>query len=37
MGKYVTNLDEYKLVGTHWIPLNMNDNNVTYVDSFVIE
>ena len=28
-GAYIINLDEYESVGTHWIALNVNDNNVT--------
>ena len=36
-GAYVINLDEYKLKGTHWIALYVNDNNVTYFDSFGVE
>ena len=36
-GVYVANLDEYKLIGTYCIPLCMNDNSVTYFDSFGIE
>ena len=28
-GAYVVNLDEYESVGTHWIALNMNVDNVT--------
>ena len=31
------NLDEYKSIGTHWIALYVNDNNVTYFDSFGLE
>ena len=31
------NFDEYKLIGTHWIALYFNDNNVTYFDSFGAE
>ena len=31
------NLDEYKSIGTHWIALCVNDNNVTYFDSFGVE
>ena len=31
------NLDEYKSIGTHWIVLYVNDNNVTYFDSFGLE
>ena len=33
-GTYVINLDEYKLIGAHWIVLYVNDNKVTYFDSF---
>ena len=33
-GVYMINLDEYKSIGTHWIALCVNDNNVTYFDSF---
>ena len=33
-GAYVINLGEYKSIGTHWIILYVNDNNVTYFDSF---
>ena len=29
-GAYVMNLDEYESIGTHWIALHVNDNNVTY-------
>ena len=36
-GAYVINLDEYKSIGTHWIALYVNDNNVTYFDSFGVE
>ena len=36
-GVYVINLDEYKSVGTHWIALYFNDNNVTYFGSFGVE
>ena len=28
------NLDEYISIGTHWIALYVNDNNVTYLDRF---
>ena len=31
----VINLDEYKSVGTQWISLYVNDDNVTYFDSNV--
>ena len=33
-GAYVINLHEYKSVGTHWIALYVNVENVTYFDSF---
>ena len=36
-GAFVTNLDEYKSIETHWITLYMNAENVTYFDSFGIE
>ena len=32
-GDYVKNLDECKLIGTHWIVLYVNGDNVTYFDS----
>ena len=31
------NLDEYKSIGTHWIALYVNAENVTYFDSFGVE
>ena len=34
---YIIELDEYKLIGTHWIALYVNDNSVTYFDSFGVE
>ena len=34
---YVVNLYEYELVGTHWIALYANGDNITYVDSFEVE
>ena len=34
---YIINLDEYESVGTHWIALYVNDNNVTCFDSFRVE
>ena len=36
-GAYAINIYEYKSIGTHWRGLNVNDNNVTYVDSFGVE
>ena len=34
---YIINLDEYESIGTQWIALYLNDNNVTYFDSFGVE
>ena len=35
---YIINYDEYESIGTHWIGLNVNNNNhVTYFDSFGVE
>ena len=36
-GVYVINLDELKLIGTHWTTLYVNGNNVIYFDSFGVE
>ena len=39
-GAYVINLDEYKdigTVGTHWIAFYVNNNEITYFDSFGLE
>ena len=36
-GAYVINLDEYADVGTHWIALFCNRNEIAYFDSFGIE
>ena len=36
-GAYITNLDESESIGTHWIALYMNAENVTYFDSFGVE
>ena len=36
-GGYVINLDEYSDIGTHWIALYVNNETVTYFDSFGIE
>ena len=32
---YVLNLDEYKSIGTHWITIYVNDDNVTYFGRFL--
>ena len=34
---YLKNLGECKSIGTHWIAFYVNDNNVTYFDSFGVE
>ena len=36
-GAYVINLDEYFDIGTHWVALWINNNNVTYFDSFGVK
>ena len=36
-GAYVINLDEYKSIGTHWIALYVNGDNITYFDSSGVE
>ena len=44
-GSYVTNLDEYSDIGTHWValyvgvasPKDVQNNDVTYFDSFRVE
>ena len=36
-GAYVTNLDEYHDIGTHWLALYVNNKIVTYFDSFGVE
>ena len=34
---YVTNLDEYRDIGTHWIALFCEKNEIVYFDSFGVE
>ena len=34
---YVINLDEYSDIGTHWVALYVQNNNVIYFDSFCVE
>ena len=34
---YVINLDEYYDIGTHWVALYVQNNDVTYFDSFGVE
>ena len=36
-GAYVINLDEYSDIGTHWVALYVQNNHVTYFDSFEVE
>ena len=36
-GTYVVNFDEYESVGTQWIAVYMNGDNVTYFDSFGVQ
>ena len=36
-GAYVINLDEYAEVGTQWISLFCNKNEIAYFDSFGVE
>ena len=36
-GAYIINLDEYSDIGTHWVSLHVNNNDVTYFDSFGVE
>ena len=36
-GAYLINLDEYSDIGTHWVALYVQSNNVTYFDSFGVE
>ena len=34
---YIKNLDEYSDIGTHWVALYVNNNDVTYFYSFGVE
>ena len=34
---YIINLDEYSDIGTHSVALHVNNDNVTYFDSFGVE
>ena len=36
-GAYVINLAEFKSIGTHWIALYVNAENITYFGSFGVE
>ena len=31
---YLINFDEFKSIGTHWIPFYANNNNITYLTAF---
>ena len=33
-GAYIIDLDEYSDIGTHWVPLYIHNDNVTYFYSF---
>ena len=33
-GAYIINLDKYSDIGTRWVALHVNNNYVTYFDSF---
>ena len=34
---YIINLNEYSDIGTHWVALYVQNNDVTYFDSFGVE
>ena len=36
-GGYIINLDENSDIGTHWVALYVQNNNVTYFDAFGVE
>ena len=36
-GAYLINLDEYSDIGTHWVASYVNNDDVTYFDSFGVE
>ena len=36
-GTYVINFHEFKSIGTYWITLYVNGENVTYFDSFKVK
>ena len=36
-GSYMINLDEYSDIGTHWIAMYVQNNDVIYFDSFGVE
>ena len=36
-GIYLVNLDEYESIGTHWVALYANAENVTYFNNFRVK
>ena len=36
-GAYMTNLDEYESIQTHWSAFYVNDSNATFFDRFAVE
>ena len=36
-GAYIINLDEYSDIGTHWVTFYIQNNDVTYFNSFGVE
>ena len=36
-GAYVINLDEHSDIGTHWVALYVQNNNIAYFNSFGVE
>ena len=36
-GAYIITLDEYSDIGSHWVALHVNNNNVTYFHSFGVD
>ena len=36
-GAYVINLDEYSVIGSHWLALHVSNNNFTCFASFGVE
>ena len=37
VGPYIIDLDEYESIATCWIALYVNDNNISYFDSFGVD
>ena len=36
-GTYILNIDEYSDIGTHWVALYVDNDDVTYFESFGVE